>query len=552
MGLWSAYFFAKLLLYAGGHIGFHPWLNLGLAVFTALPPRNRQQRFARNLLAVPLGVMLLYHDSWLPPIERVWAQAGNLGAFTLPYLLELLGRFIDWQVLAMLGLLFAVYSLARRKLRLSTFVFIAIFALILLPSTPELLRAPLSPAATATISGTTSAPIDPRNLRGDALDEMLTQFHAKEAKRLVRFSATATRQPFDILLLHICSLSWEDLQTAKRLDDPLLQRFDILLSKFNSAASYSGPAAIRLLRGNCGQAMHRRLYDPAARECLLIDMLDNAGFEPHWLMNHDGRFGDFLADVRERGAMPVPLERIPSGAKIAQQSFDGSPIYDDYSTLSNWWSQRVANPAAQIVLYYNTTSLHDGNRAAGKSGALAYGPRLEQFTAGIARFLDELDRSGRRVIVVFVPEHGAALRGDRKQIPGLREIPTPAITQVPVGVVLINAPAGERGQLRIDAPTSYLAMNELLSRFVADNPFARQTPGLAAYTQNLPQTDLVSENEGTLIMQIGAQYMLRTPDGAWSSWGPVASPTVPHTPSPDEAVLRLPSEPPRTHGADTA
>jgi len=55
MGLWSAYFFAKLLLYAGGYIDFNPWINLAFAAFTALPPKNARQRFAKNLIAVPLA-----------------------------------------------------------------------------------------------------------------------------------------------------------------------------------------------------------------------------------------------------------------------------------------------------------------------------------------------------------------------------------------------------------------------------------------------------------------------------------------------------------------
>jgi hypothetical protein len=94
MGLWSAYFIAKLLLFAGGYIGFNPWLNLVFAIFTALPPQNARQRFTKNLIAVPLAIMLLYHDSWLPPFARVLEQTNNLAAFTPAYLGELLLRAV--------------------------------------------------------------------------------------------------------------------------------------------------------------------------------------------------------------------------------------------------------------------------------------------------------------------------------------------------------------------------------------------------------------------------------------------------------------------------
>src|SRR5579863_9492718 len=99
MGLWSAYFLAKLGLYALGYIGFSAWLNLALAIFTALPPGNARQRLAKNLIAVPLGIVLLYHDSWLPPLAQALTQAENLSAFSGSYLWELAGRLISLKLL---------------------------------------------------------------------------------------------------------------------------------------------------------------------------------------------------------------------------------------------------------------------------------------------------------------------------------------------------------------------------------------------------------------------------------------------------------------------
>jgi cellulose synthase operon protein YhjU len=523
MGLWSAYFFAKLLLLAGGYIGFHTWLNLAFAAFTALPPQNKRQRFAKNLVAVPLAIVLLYHDSWLPPLTRVVAQLQNLAAFSLPYLLELAGRFINWQVVLALIVLLAVYCVAQRKLRLSTFVFIAIFGVMLFPKGLPSWRseaAPLSANSLAASPGAMRAApeIDPRNMRPEALDALLSQFEAKEQQRQVRITVlTPDEVPYDILLLHVCSLSWDDLQAAARSNDPLLERFDVMLTQFNSAASYSGPAAIRLLRGNCGQPTHKQLYEAPASECLIMDGFQAAGFQPQWLMNHDGHFGDFFTDVRGRGGLTQALEDT-GGVRVAQYSFDDSPIYDDYALLSRWWQKRRASSATHSVLYYNTISLHDGNRVAGSKDS-SFAARLSRFSSDVGRFLDDLTRSGRRAIVVLIPEHGAAVRGDRRQIAGLREIPTPGITRVPVGIALVNAKlAPGQEQQRIEAPLSYLGISELLSRFVADNPFAKSELSLSDYTQNLSQTEAVAENDGTVMMQIGRQYMMRTPDGAWSSW----------------------------------
>ena len=73
-----------------------------------------------------------------------------------------------------------------------------------------------------------------------------------------------------------------------------------------------------------------------------MDGLQNAGFEPHWVMNHDGHFGNFFGDVRIRGGISAPLEE-SNGATQGQIAFDGTPVYDDYSVLSRWWAKRQAN-----------------------------------------------------------------------------------------------------------------------------------------------------------------------------------------------------------------
>ena len=174
--------------------------------------------------------------------------------------------------------------------------------------------------------------------------------------------------------------------------------------------------------------------------------------------------------------------------------------------------------AAHVALYYNTISLHDGNRVIGSGRPdSSYGARFSQFTSDITRFMDDLRKSGRHVIVVFIAEHGAALGGDHRQISGLRELPTAAIAHVPVAVALVNAArTGETPQQKVGIPTSYPALNELLSRLIADSPFDKPVSDLNAYIQALPQSDFVAENNGTTVMQAGGRYWVRSPDGAWS------------------------------------
>jgi hypothetical protein len=118
---------------------------------------------------------------------------------------------------------------------------------------------------------------------------------------------------------------------------------------------------------------------------------------------------------------------------------------------------------------------------------------------------------------MLVSEHGAALDGGRGHIQGLREIPTAAIATVPVGVALVNAshPA-QTSQERVDAPATYPALGELLSRLIANDPFDKAAGKLDRFAEDLPRADFVAENNGTTVLQVGTQYALRSADGAWS------------------------------------
>jgi cellulose synthase operon protein YhjU len=514
MGLWSAYFLAKLLLYVLGYMDFSPWLNLGLAIFTALPAQNARQRFAKNLIAVPLGVLLLYHDSWLPSIAQALTLVHNLSAFSAGYLWELAGRLISWKLLLGPAAMLVFYSLARRKLRLSTFVFVGILAVMVIPQARLMaIATPRQPSVAAINASSEDVDLTPA-----VLEARLTRFYAQQKQVHIGFAHASDRSPFDILILHVCSLSWDDLKTLQLAPDGFFGHFDVVLTNFNSGASYSGPAAIRLMRGTCGQTPEARLYDPSNDSCLIMDGLQNAGFEPHWVMNHDGHFGNFLGDVREHGGLTAPLED-NIGATAAQQAFDGTRVYSDYSVLSRWWAKRQTNHAPRVVLYYNTISLHDGNRVLGGGRPdSSYGARFATFSNDVTKFLDLVRASGRKVVVVFIAEHGAALGADRRQIQGLREIPTSAIAHVPVAIALINAERGASAtQSKIDVRASYPTLNEMLSRFIADNPFGRSIDSLDEYTASLPHAEFVAENNGTTVMQVGEHYMMRSPDGAWSN-----------------------------------
>ena len=507
LGPWSLYFIAKLLLLWRGLIAFHPIENLVFLAILAGPLASPRWKRLRPWIGTPVAIALLYYDSYLPKASRVVSQAGLVSSFSADYLAELAGRFVSVPVLALLAAAAAAFFVLARFVR--TDVLALAGALVATPFQPPFSSPALSVAA-STGAGPAAAPVTP--------DAALAAFRESESRRRVDFTAPPEgATAFDVIFIHVCSLSWDDLEATGLRDHPLLKGFDVTMRRFNSASAYSGPSAIRLLRGNCGQPSHRDLYAPPAEGCLLMPALDKAGLKPDLVLNHDGHFDDFLRIVRAQGvsAEPVPLKGLPAPLR----SFDDSRIYEDFAVLDRWLARRAKDPSPRVAAYYNSISLHDGNHLPGRGGKTSletYKARLETLLDDLERFVAKLDASGRRAVVVVMPEHGAALRGEPGQIAGLREIPSPAITLVPVGVRVTGPGARRQGEpLAIDAPVSYLALSTLLQRMLEKPPFPAGGYRPADYATDLPQTPFVSEGEAATVIGLGDKVLVRQDGEAW-------------------------------------
>lgn len=530
MGIWNFYFIAKLFLYFGNYIGFHALLNLAFAFSLAIAIPHQRLRLLRQVIAIPVGIVLFYHDTWLPPIKRVFSQASQLQGFSLSYAAELAGRFFHPLVVAGVLLLYGVYFFTKKKLRISSFVFLVM----LIPLLPDSAKFPGIYHRFAKNS-TASAEADQSSSAASAregaepptdmeLTASLNSFYREEGKRRVSISPPPSRdEPFDIIFLQICSLSLDDLSFTKEQNNPLFKHFNIVFTNFSSAASYSGPAVIRLLRGSCGQQKQSRLYDASDPQCQTFNDLMKVGFEPQLALNHDGHYGGFLDDVRERGGLKAtPFDT--RGMPDYLQSFDGTPVHNDFAVLTKWWKSRLNMPAKRVALFYNTISLHDGNRYSDNRSASSmeiYHPRQTRLLGDIDRFINEIKASKRRAVVIFVAEHGASVRGDKMQIAGLREIPTPRISIVPVGIKLIGRAENPAGKpLIISKPSSYLAISQLLSNFTSRTPFSRSSPRLEEYVRNLPTTEFVAEDEDIVVMRRNHQYFINSKDETWLEYQP--------------------------------
>jgi cellulose synthase operon protein YhjU len=532
LGGWNLYFLFKFGLLWYGYLNFHALSNLVFLAWLLFPLPSPRLHRLRHWISIPIGFGLFWHDTWLPGLESILSQGNQVAGFSAAYLLDLVNRFINWQMIGAAFVLLVLYLFISQWIRVTVLVSLMLIwlnvltiagpALSLLPTkaaTPEVALNP-TPAASPTAASAPegldqSAPPTSANLTA-----WLNRFYDSERKRVTHFpdSLPADSQPFDILVINICSLAWSDVDVSQLRTHPLWQHFDIVLNNYNSATGYSGPAGIRLLRASCGQTSHSDLYKPTDARCYLFDNLAKLGFKQQLMMDHTGVFGNYLKELREDGNIQAPLM---SQAGIAPEltSFDGSPVFNDAQLMQRWLDDRSKSSDARSATFYNLIPLHDGTRDLGSTKTAPWKPRAQVLFDQLDAFLTNLEKSGRRVMVLVVPEHGAALEGDKMQMSGLRDIPSPSITHVPVGIKFVGMKAPHQGQpLTIDAPTSLLAVSELVSRVVDGQVFNAPNVNMSVLADKLPQTPVVSENDNAVVMMYQGKPWIRLNGGDWVAY----------------------------------
>lgn len=539
LGLWNFYFIAKLLLFWAGYIDFHVYYNLVFAAALVVPLPPLWLHRLRQLVAIPFGVALLYFDSWLPPVKRLIEQP-EVFDFSFDYFLELAARFVNWELIGIGFIAFVLYLFLAQWVRMSVVVCIALLSVSLFQWSGHLKgffqpiqlalfdsqAGQIQPVPSSLNTQDVDQPLKeaPPNLSiNEVLDNELTLFYEYEQDRSIDFQAAqAGAADFDLLFLNICSLSWDDLEVTEQISHPFFNRFDIVFEKFNAGTSYSGPAIKRLLQANCGQQSHQDLYGDQRQECSLFSALQDLGFDTQAALNHDGEFQDFKQGFIDDVALSEPV--VPAHLPITLRGVDQSPIWDDYQTLDYLWEEKLNGPAnTRTALLYNSITLHDGNRESTADGGGKSSPfesRVVTLLDQLNRFLDDLEDSGREVLVVLIPEHGAAFKGDRMQISGLRDIPTAKITLVPVGLSFIGAKNKPSNPLRIEQSSSFLALAELLNRIIAANAFKADQLDWQSLITELPETKLVSENEGVVSIWHNNASFVRIDNRNWVEYRP--------------------------------
>ncbi|WP_434702701.1 cellulose biosynthesis protein BcsG [Pseudomonas sp. Z1-12] len=506
LGHWNLYFMVKLALQWGGYLNVQILPNLLFAAFLLLPLNSRFSVNGRRLIAVPAAVALFYQDTWLPPLNN-WMEWPSVADFFSGHLLGLAERLVDWNLVGWLLLLAVAYLFVQPWLRMTT---LSLVGLAWLGCANLLALYPSDEPSTTSVSVSGDAVVG----TSATVDTYLRQFYRAEAERWVAFTpSTSATQPFDLVLINIDSMAWDDLDFSGLRDHPLLRQMDVLFDHFNSAASERVPATLRLLRAGCGQTPLSQLYSPANEPCLLFNALGRQGFVGETLLNHTGQLEGFLNAVQTLGALPEPEMNVSHLSPVLAGP-DGSPVLRDGEVLDLWWQHRQAQPDQRVALFYNTLTLHEGNRLVTADGAgrrASYKARAQTLLDDLNGFIEQLALSGRPVVVVMVPDRGAALRGDRMQFPGMREIPGPSITWVPVGIKLIGMGRNPRSApLHISEPSSYLALAQIIDRLHASPSRADdQLPDLQPLLKGLAQTSWVSESENSVVLDYAATPYVR-------------------------------------------
>ncbi|OEF28971.1 cellulose biosynthesis protein BcsG [Vibrio rumoiensis] len=525
LGWWNLYFIIKLALFSQGTIGFHPIENFAFVIYLLIPLRHKLLRLTRTIAAFPIAFYLGHYDSFLPPLDRLWAQMGALMDFKLDYLLELASRFVSPQALLAIVVLAFAYYFLNRIFRVSIFVIAAMIYFSLPKPSPQV-TAPVAavPAATSTTASASPAAADESGPVNDSvLNEAKQNFFDNEANRVSTFTdSSAQSAPFDLLFLSICSVAWDDIKIAGLEDHPLFKEFDIMFDNFSAATSYSGPALVRLLRASCGQEQHEELFkDAPKQQCYLFDNLAKLGYGENLMLNHNGSFDNFTGLLKDEGHIEAPIMS-KDGLQPYQAAFDGSNIYRDSDILNRWLTNREKDKQDKVVALYNTISLHDGNRIikdSGETGMVSYKHRLKNLLDDLYAFFETLKKSNRNIVVMLVPEHGAGMRGDKMQISGMREIPAATIVHTPVAMKIFGPNMKRTGDTyHVKDPSSYLAVSTLISRLLDQNIYSKGSFDPKALSQDLPQTKMVAQNSGSTVLEYNNKPYVSLDGQTWQEY----------------------------------
>lgn len=89
--------------------------------FLLMPIPNLRLHRIRHWVAIPIGFALFWHDARLPGPESIMSRGSCVAGFSADYMLDLVERFINWQMIG------AVFVLLVARLFLSQWIRVTVF-----------------------------------------------------------------------------------------------------------------------------------------------------------------------------------------------------------------------------------------------------------------------------------------------------------------------------------------------------------------------------------------------------------------------------------------
>jgi len=520
------YFLFKLYLFAKGSINIDIHYNLIFLLYAVLPlplkiAKHRMLKIASAGFTVFLALSILWHDSWLPPVIDAGIFLNQQGIPSFSYIISFIGCFFSMSLI-IVAISLLLFSMIVRKYKVTTTALLAILIVV----------APIAPLEFGRSQGVSGEPqVAPAEAAETNPAKRLEAFYSSEAERVIMFrKPESTNAPFDIVILHVCSLSWDDLKQIEiTQDDPFFKQFDYLFTNFNSVSGYSGPAVIRLLQANFGQRKHTDYYKKdVPKSSMLFDGLASVGYDNHVVMSHDGKYGDYIKSMKTSG-LHNAIMLLPENMSPTALFFDSkTPLFSDYAMMKKWFDARESSKSERAAVYFNSVLLHAGSHWIGEKNYLNR-DKKDQFkemstvlTKDTKKIIELLKTSKRNTVLVFLPEHGRALTGSPFQPADLRDIPLPKITRVPVGIKFIGPKFNnaKSQQTMIAKPTSYFALAWMLSKFVENSPFGNSAMSAEDILLKVPKTDFVAEHEWNRIIEMEGKFFYSGKDRKWKELTP--------------------------------
>lgn len=529
----GTYFLFKFGLYFMNLSGFDFALNLVLFLLCLFSIRVKPLNKIYKTILIIFGLVLIYHDSYLPMLspQVVYDEKGIAGVFEL--LSTFVSDYFDFSYLGIFVLLFIAVFFINDFLKVTTIVVICFITVACLNiSALSVAKESKSQSVENVVADSADIPPQIGTADSQGVENYLQTFLELERQRIVTMPSTLPENftPFDIVIVNICSMATDDIEASNLLKHPLFRTFDFSFDTFNSVSSYSTPSSLRLLRSNCGQMTEAQMYKERRSECELITSVEQLGYQSEVYFDHNGKYGDYLKTLHDLGGLNENIHDL-SKLAVKYNAFDGSAIRSDSDLFKAYVNNIARNGNVNNITFMNLLSLHDGNRLAGEKKSQSYAPRLKLLLDNLEDFIKDIRDSNRNTLFIMVPEHGAAIRGDKMQIAKLREIPTDKITRIPVGVSFLGAQRNAVGggtakahkTQRIKGFYSYLAISEIVKRSIEDNVFAKneedsKTDKIADVFYDLPQTAFIAESTNAYYMNFQHQDFYKLKGEHWEKY----------------------------------